>query len=120
MINDACSTSWLMSSSMDSRGSSSGSVENAGPGSLSPPLAAMSRTDYDARNISCHSLFFWQASLLSSVRCEHKPQQETLKSEPPKTVRHRACSVKKALWVKIIFFLPRSSRVGLPNLPGFE
>ena len=44
-----------MSSSMDSRGSSSGSVGNAGPGSLLSSVAAMSRTDYDERNISCHS-----------------------------------------------------------------
>ena len=50
MITDACSTSWFVSSSTDSRGSSAGS-ENMGPGSLVSPCAAMSRTDYDDRTI---------------------------------------------------------------------
>src|SRR5215207_7992233 len=52
MINEACSTSWLISSSTDSRWSASGPIGTAGPGSLSPRLAAISQTGYDGRNIS--------------------------------------------------------------------
>src|SRR5215207_9078624 len=52
MINDACSTSWPISSSTDSRWSASGPIGTAGPGSLSPRLAAISQTGYDGRNIS--------------------------------------------------------------------